>query len=62
MRKSTINLYQGESVRHKARPEWGVGKVTAVNTCGTIKVIFEDNKEVSIAQAAKYLEKICYKS
>ena len=58
MRVLKMNLYQGESVRHKARPEWGIGKVIAVNSCGTVKVIFEDNKELSIAQAAKYLEKV----
>ncbi len=53
-----LNLYEGENVRHKAKAEWGIGKIIEVNSCGTIKVIFEGNKEVSIAQGAKFLVKV----
>lgn len=53
-----INLYEGENVRHKARAEWGIGKIIDVDSCGTIKVVFEGNKEVSIAQGAKFLVKV----
>jgi len=52
------NLCKGESVRHKARAEWGVGKIIEVDTYGTIKVIFEGNEELWIAQGTKYLEKV----
>ncbi len=52
-----INLYQGENVRHKAKADWGIGKITLVETCGTIKVNFE-GKQVSIAQGAKHLIKV----
>ena len=52
------NLCKGESVRHKARAEWGVGKIIAVDAYGTIKVIFEGNEELWIAQGANYLEKV----
>jgi hypothetical protein len=53
-----LNLYEGENVRHKAKAEWGIGKIIEVNSCGTIKVIFEGNKEVSIAQGSKFLIKV----
>jgi transcription elongation factor GreA-like protein len=53
-----LNLYEGENVRHKAKAEWGIGKIMEVNSCGTIKVIFEGNKEVSIAQGSKFLIKV----
>jgi len=52
------NLCKGESVRHKARAEWGVGKIIAVDPYGTIKVIFEGNEDLWIAQGTKYLEKV----
>lgn len=52
------NLYKGENVRHKAKAEWGIGKITDVDTCGTIKVIFEGTRELSIAQGAKFLTKV----
>lgn len=52
------NLYEGENVRHKAKAEWGIGKIVTVDTCGTIKVIFEGTKQVSIAQGAKHLIKV----
>jgi hypothetical protein len=53
-----LNLYEGENVRHKAKAEWGIGKIIEVNSCGTIKVIFEGDKEVSIAQGSKFLIKV----
>jgi transcription elongation factor GreA-like protein len=53
-----LNLYEGENVRHKAKAEWGIGKIMEVNSCGTIKVVFEGNKEVSIAQGSKFLIKV----
>lgn len=53
-----VNLYEGENVRHKAKAEWGIGKIIDVNSCGTIKVIFEGTKEVSIAHGSKYLVKV----
>jgi hypothetical protein len=58
MKVMVTNLQKGESVRHKARAEWGLGKVIAVDRCGTIRVIFEGNRELSIAQGGKYLEKV----
>jgi len=58
MKVMVTNLCKGESVRHKARAEWGIGKIITVETCGTIRVIFEGDKELSIAQGAKYLEKV----
>ncbi len=51
-------LYEGENVRHNKRSEWGVGKIVAVDKCGTIRVIFDGNKEVSIAKGSKYLTKV----
>jgi hypothetical protein len=53
-----LNLYEGENVRHKAKAEWGIGRIIEVNSCGTIKVIFEGIKEVSIAQGSKFLVKV----
>jgi hypothetical protein len=58
MKVTKINLYKNERVRHKARAEWGIGKIIAVDTCGTIRVMFEGNKELSIAKGSKYLEKV----
>lgn len=58
MKVVRANLQKGESVRHKARAEWGLGKIIAVDTCGTIKVIFEGDNELWIAQGTKYLEKV----
>ena len=52
------NLYEGENVRHRARSEWGIGKILVVDTCGTIKVVFEGSRQVSIAQGAKHLIKV----
>lgn len=58
MKVMVTNLRKGESVRHKVRAEWGVGKIISVHTCGTIRVIFENDKVLSIAQASKYLKKV----
>ncbi len=58
MKRLVTNLRKGENVRHKARAEWGLGKILSVETCGTIKVIFEGNKVLSIAQGGKYLTRV----
>lgn len=54
----TSMLCKGENVRHNKKAEWGIGKIIAVDSCGTIKVIFEGTKEVSIAKGSKYLIKV----
>ena len=51
----TTLLSKGESVRHNKRAEWGIGIIKEVDTCGTIRVLFEGYREVSIAKGAKYL-------
>jgi hypothetical protein len=51
-------LCEGENVRHNKKAEWGIGKIVAVDRCGTIRVIFEGTKEVSIAKGLKYLTKV----
>jgi len=51
-------LRAGENVRHKNKADWGIGKIVTVERCGTIRVIFEGNKNVSIAKGSKYLTKI----
>ena len=51
----TLNLYEGQNVRHKARAEWGIGKILKVDTCGTIKVLFKETMQVSIAKGANHL-------
>ena len=48
---------KGENVRHNKKVEWGVGKITAVDKCGTIRVKFEA-KEVSIAKGSKFLVRV----
>jgi hypothetical protein len=50
-----VNLYEGQDVRHKARSEWGIGKILEVDTCGTIKVLFKETMQVSIAKGANHL-------
>jgi hypothetical protein len=50
-------LRQGENVRHNKKADWGIGKIISVNSCGTVRVIFEGNRNVSIAKGAKYLTK-----
>ena len=51
-------LCEGENVRHNKKAEWGIGKIIAIDSCGTIKVIFAGTKEVSIAKGAKFLVKV----
>ena len=51
-------FYKGESVRHKKRAEWGIGKIIAVDKCGTIRVVFNEEKEKFIAKGANYLIKV----
>jgi hypothetical protein len=51
-------LYEGENVRHKKKAEWGIGKIITVDRCGTIRVIFEGTKDVSIAKGTNYLVKV----
>jgi hypothetical protein len=58
MKVVVTNLRKGESVRHKARAEWGLGKIISVDTCGTVRVIFDGKKVLSIAQGGKYLERV----
>ncbi len=55
MRKT---LRAGENVRHRARPQWGIGKIVSTNSCGTIRVVFEGNKTLSIAKGIDYLIKV----
>ena len=52
------NIQKGEKVRHKAREEWGVGTVIGVERSGTVRVIFEGNRAMSIAKGANYLIKV----
>ena len=51
-------LRVGENVRHNKKSDWGVGKIVTVEKGGTIRVIFEGNKNVSIAKGSKHLTKI----
>jgi hypothetical protein len=38
--------------------EWGVGKIVAVDKCGTIKGVFNEEKEKFIAKGANYQIKV----
>lgn len=51
-------LHVGETVCHRARKKWGVGRIASVNSCGTALVVFEGNKKLSIAKAINYLVKV----
>ncbi len=51
-------LREGENVRHLKRDQWGVGKITSVNSCGTVRVVFEGNKILSIAKGSDFLVKV----
>lgn len=53
-----LTLREGENVRHKVKTEWGIGKVTLVDSCGTIRVVFEDNRTLSIAKGINFLIKV----
>jgi hypothetical protein len=54
----SVLLTAGETVRHKKRKEWGVGKIVDVNRCGTIRVIFKEKGPVSIARGSDFLTRI----
>ena len=54
----TLLLNAGENVRHNKKADWGIGKIVKVEKGGAIRVIFEGNKNVSIAKGIKYLTKI----
>jgi hypothetical protein len=51
-------LSAGENVRHNKKADWGIGKIVKVEKGGTIRVVFEGNRKVSIAKGSKYLSKI----
>ena len=51
-------LCEGQNVRHNKKAEWGIGKIITVDRCGTIRVIFEGTKDVSIAKGTNYLIKV----
>jgi hypothetical protein len=51
-------LYEGQDVRHKARAEWGIGKILKVDTCGTIRVLFKETMQVSIAKGVNHLVRV----
>ena len=53
-----VNLCKGQNVRHKARAEWGIGKILEVETCGTIRVLFKEAMQVSIAKGANHLTRV----
>ncbi len=58
MTTQTTLLCKGEAVRHNKKAEWGIGKITDVNSCGTVRVLFAGFPEVSIAKGSKYLIKV----
>lgn len=51
----SVLLAEGENVRHNKKKDWGVGKIIKIDRCGTIKVIFEGKRQVSIAKGSKFL-------
>ncbi len=51
-------LQPGEKVRHRARAEWGIGKIIEVNNSGTVGVVFEGKRILSIARGINYLIKV----
>lgn len=51
-------LCEGANVIHSKKADWGIGKILAVDKCGTIRVIFPGTTEVSIAKGSKYLIKV----
>lgn len=52
------SLHKGENVRHNNKADWGIGKIVSIESCGTIKVIFEGKEQVSIAKGSKYLTRV----
>lgn len=53
-----IVFFPGEIVRHRKKTEWGIGKIIDVNRSGTVGVIFEGNRILSIVKGEKYLIKV----
>lgn len=51
----TAILRKGEKVRHNVKADWGIGKIISIDKGGTIRVIFEGNKDLSIAKGMKFL-------
>jgi hypothetical protein len=51
-------LQVGENVRHIKKSDWGIGKIVKIEKGGTIRVIFEGNNNLSIAQGSKHLTKV----
>lgn len=51
-------LSAGENVRHNNKADWGIGKIIKIEKGGTIRVVFEGDKKVSIAKGTKYLSKV----
>lgn len=51
----SVLLAAGETVRHNKRKDWGLGKILQVERCGTIKVVFEGKRQVSIAKGSNFL-------
>lgn len=51
-------LYAGEKVCHLKRAKWGIGEITSINSSGTVRVVFEGNKILSIAKGINYLVKV----
>lgn len=52
------NLSPGEKVRHRVKAKWGIGKITSINSSGTVRVVFEGNRILSIAKGINYLIKV----
>lgn len=52
------NLSVGENVRHQARVNWGIGKITQIDSGGTVRVVFEGERILSIAKGNNYLIKV----
>lgn len=54
--KYSLNV--GENVRHRKRAQWGIGEITLIDRCGTIRVVFEGNRILSIAKGINFLIKV----
>lgn len=51
-------LRVGENVRHNKKSDWGIGKIVKIEKGGTIRVIFEGNKNLSFAKGSNHLTKV----
>lgn len=51
-------LQAGENVRHRTRAKWGIGKITSIDSSGTVRVVFEGNRILSIVKGINYLVKV----